>query len=153
MMNAEWFAPSAFIIHHSSFIIRMTLAEPPTISSSPSPVFRNLPPPAAERTIWGLDPLQLHTRYWAAHGVQVVRQGEPSQIVSHAELYLLTDPRSLVLFRLAPLMEVLNWIQPAVLFLRLHDTRERNYQERVLTDEEGRFIRFQRLYEGSDPRL
>src|SRR5690349_7933011 len=70
---------------------------------------------AAERTIWGLDPLQLHTRYWAAHGVQVVRQGEPSQIVSHAELYLLTDPRSLVLFRLAPLMEVLNWIQPAVL--------------------------------------
>ena len=38
---------------------------------------------------------QLHTRYWAAHGVQVVRQGEPSQIVPHAELFLLTDPRSL----------------------------------------------------------
>ncbi len=106
-----------------------------------------------ERTIWGLDPLQLHTRYWAAHGVQVVRQGEPSQIVKHAELFLLTDPRSLVLFRLAPLMEVLNWVQPAVLFLRLHDTRERMYQERVLTDDDGRFIRFQRLYEGSDPRL
>ena len=27
------------------------------------------------RTIWGLDPLQLHNRYWAAHGVQVVAQG------------------------------------------------------------------------------
>ncbi len=44
------------------------------------------------RTIWGLDPFQLYTRFWAAHGVQVVRQGEPSQIVKHAELFLLTDP-------------------------------------------------------------
>src|SRR3954464_1373384 len=53
------------------------------------------------RTIWGLDPLQLHTRFWAAHGVQVVRQGEPSQIVKHAELFLLTDPRLLTIFKLA----------------------------------------------------
>ena len=58
--------------------------------------------PSPSRTIWGLDPIQLHTRYWAAHGVQVVRQGEPSQIVKHAELFLLTDPRSLVIFKLAP---------------------------------------------------
>src|SRR6266513_296802 len=68
------------------------------------------------RTIWGLDPLQLHTRYWAAHGVQVVRQGEPSEIVRHAELFLLTDPGSLTLFKLAPLMEALNWVKPQVLF-------------------------------------
>jgi hypothetical protein len=32
--------------------------------------------------------------------VQVVRQGEPSPIVSHAELFLLTEPRTLVLFQL-----------------------------------------------------
>src|SRR5215208_2609670 len=89
---------------------------------------------AAPRTIWGLDPLQLHTRFWAAHGVQVVRQGEPSQIVSHAELFLLTDPRSLVIFKLAPVMDVLNWIEPTVLFIRLHDTRERGYREKVVTD-------------------
>ena len=56
--------------------------------------------PITTRTIWGLDPLALHHRYWAAHGVQVVRQGEPSEIVNHAELYLLTDPRSLVLFKM-----------------------------------------------------
>src|SRR5687768_15267569 len=98
------------------------------------------------RTIWGLDPLQLHTRFWAAHGVQVVRQGEPSQIVRHAELFLLTHPRSLVLFKLAPVMDVLNWVQPQVLFVRLHDTRERVYREKVVTDEQDRFVRFQRLY-------
>src|SRR5256885_7642232 len=104
----------------------------------------------APRTIWGLDPVQLHTRFWAAHGVQVVRQGEPSQIVKHAELFLLTDPRSLVIFKLAPVMDVLNWIQPQVLFLRLHDIRERGYREKVVTDEADRFLRFQRLYESAD---
>jgi lipopolysaccharide/colanic/teichoic acid biosynthesis glycosyltransferase len=100
-----------------------------------------------QRTIWGLDPLQLHTRYWAAHGVQVVRQGEPSQIVRHAELFLLTDPRSLCIFGLAPVMDVLNWIEPTVLFIRLHDTRDRGYREKVVTGPGDRFMRFQRLYE------
>ncbi|HWC89382.1 MAG TPA: hypothetical protein VG433_07000, partial [Pirellulales bacterium] len=77
------------------------------------------------RTIWGLDPQQLHTRYWAAHGVQVVRRGEPSEIVKHAELFLLTESSSLALFSLAPLMDALNWIKPQVLFVRLHDAHER----------------------------
>jgi lipopolysaccharide/colanic/teichoic acid biosynthesis glycosyltransferase len=103
--------------------------------------------PSSPRTIWGLDPLQLHNRYWAAHGVQVVRQGEPSQIVKHAELFLLTDPRSLPVFKLAPIMEVLNWIEPQVLFIRLHDTRERGYREKVLTDPTDRFVKFERHYE------
>jgi lipopolysaccharide/colanic/teichoic acid biosynthesis glycosyltransferase len=107
------------------------------------------PPSAPGRTIWGLDAFDLHTRFWAAHGVQVVRQGEPSPIVRHAELFLLTDPRSLVLFKLAPVMDVLNWVNPQVLFIRLHDTRERTYRERVVTDEADRFIRFERIYDAS----
>ena len=101
------------------------------------------------RTIWGLDPQQLHTRYWAAHGVQVVRQGEPSEIVKHAELFLLTDSGSLALFSLAPLMDALNWIKPQVLFVRLHDAHERPYRENVVTDEAERFVRFQRIYDAS----
>jgi len=104
-------------------------------------------------TIWGLDPVQLHARFWAAQGVQVVRQGEPSEIVSHAELFLLTDPRSLVLFKLSRVLEALTWIEPQVMFIRLHDTRERGYRERVVTDQHGRFVRFQRLYNVVDPRL
>src|SRR5208282_6852620 len=87
-------------------------------------------------------------------GVQVVRQGEPSEIVRDAELYLLTDPRSLVLFRMSEVIETLNWIKPTVLFLRLHDDRERGYRERVITDDTNRFVRFQRLYDASaDLRL
>src|SRR5690606_35849669 len=104
-------------------------------------------------TIWGLDPVQLHARYWASQGVQVVRQGEPSEIVTHAELYLLIDPRSLVLFKLSRILEPLTWIEPQVMFVRLHDSRKRGYRERVVTDPSGRFERFQRLYKAVDPRL
>lgn len=102
------------------------------------------------RTIWGLDPVALHHRFWAAHGIQVVRQGEPSEIVNHAELYLLTDPRSLVLFRMIKVISVLNWLKPQALFLRLHDRREKGYREKVITDGNNRFVRFQRLYDGAE---
>ncbi len=108
---------------------------------------------AAGRTIWGLEVEQIHTRFWAAHGVQVVRQGEPSQIVKHAELFLLSDPRLMVVFSLRPLIERLNWIRPGVMFVRLRDRRERGYREKVLTDEQGRFVRFQRMYDAGDSRL
>ena len=77
-----------------------------------SPWPRPRPVSGGARTIWGLDPVALHHRFWAAHGIQVVRQGEPSEIVNHAELYLLTDPRSLVLFRMVKVINTLNWLKP-----------------------------------------
>ena len=120
-----------------------------TMSAPIAPTEKRPGPPVAH-TIWGLDPVALHHRFWAAHGVQVVRQGEPSEIVRHAELYLLTDPRSLVLFRMISVMDVLNWLKPQVLFLRLHDSSEPGYREKVITDEHNRFLRFQRLYHGSE---
>src|SRR5438067_4621704 len=108
-------------------------------------------PPAQPRTIWGLDAFQLYTRFWAAHGVQVVRQGEPSPIVHHAELFLLTEPRTLVLFRIqSVVMDALNWVNPQVLFLRIKDTREHAYREEVVTDEFDRFVRFNRVYDTSE---
>ena len=63
-------------------------------------------------TIFGLTPTQLHDRFWAARGVQVVRQGEASQIVPDAELYLLADPRTMTIFQLRPILDVLNWMKP-----------------------------------------
>jgi lipopolysaccharide/colanic/teichoic acid biosynthesis glycosyltransferase len=120
------------------------------INSAPPIAAGQRPDRPVARTIWGLDPVALHHRYWAAHGVQVVRQGEPSEIVKHAELYLLTDPRSLVLFRMISVIDTLNWLKPQALFLRLHDGRERGYREKIITDGNNRFVRFQRLYHGSE---
>jgi lipopolysaccharide/colanic/teichoic acid biosynthesis glycosyltransferase len=129
------------------------VASSPILAPS-APAAEERPVPVPMRTVWGLDSAALHNRYWAAHGIQVVRQGEPSEIVRDAELYLLIDPRSLVLFRLPRVIEILNWIKPRVLFLRLHDDRERGYRERVVTDDSDRFVRFQRLYDSTaDLRL
>lgn len=139
--NAELDDPaSKMIAPHSSLASASESAQRPTAR--------------LQRTIWGLDALALDHRYWAAHGVQVVRLGEPSEILADAELYLLIDPRSLVLFRMSSVIETLNWIKPQVLFLRLHDDRERGYHERILTDASNRFLRFQRLYDATaDLRL
>src|ERR671916_507467 len=112
--------------------------------AAPAPASASTP-----RTIWGLDPVQLHTRFWASHGVQVVRQGEPSEIVRHAELYLLIENDALSLFPLGPLMDALNWVKPQVLFVRLHDSRERAYREHVVLDDGGKFVKFQRVYDAA----
>ena len=104
-------------------------------------------------TVWGLSPLQLHDRFWAARGVQVVRHGEPSEIVDGAELFLLTESRTLAIFKLTRPVEALSWLKPDILAIRLHDVRERGYRERVVTGPGDCFVRFERLYGGSDPRL
>jgi lipopolysaccharide/colanic/teichoic acid biosynthesis glycosyltransferase len=116
---------------------------------APSPTAGTIAPAHPQRTIWGLDPIQLHTRYWASNGVQVVRQGEPSEIVRHAELFLLTESTTFTLFRLSDVVDALNWIKPQLLLIRLHDTRDRSYREHVVTDEFEQFVRFERIYEAS----
>lgn len=103
-------------------------------------------------TIWGLDPIHLHARYWASRGVQVVRRGEPSEIVHHAELYLLTDRDTLVQFSLVGAVDRLSWLDVDVLLLRLSDARERGYREHVQTDADGRFMKVERRYGGSVAR-
>jgi lipopolysaccharide/colanic/teichoic acid biosynthesis glycosyltransferase len=131
----------------------MTRTEPASATAAIEAPAATPAAPSTLRTLWGLTPLQIYTRYWAAHGVQVVMQGEASQIIRNAELFLLSDPRSLAMFKLWQVIDVLNWIDPQVLFVRLHDTRERGYREMVITDEQDRFARFQRLYDVADSRL
>src|SRR5437762_1493514 len=118
------------------------MAQMPGMQDAPASLLPPVQPATAPvRTLWGLDPFQLYTRFWAAHGVQVVRQGEPSPIVKHAELFLLTEPKTLVLFKLqSVMMDALNWVNPQVLFLRLHNTRERAYREQAVTDRFDRFL-------------
>ena len=74
---------------------------------------------AAVPTIWGLTPIQVHDRFWASRGVQVVRPGEPSDLVEAAELFLLLDAHSLVVFRLRDLVELLSWLDPHLLVVLL----------------------------------
>jgi len=104
-------------------------------------------------TVWGLTPTELHDRFWAARGVQVVRPGQPGELEKNAELFLLTAPGLLTVFRLRNLVDQLSWLQPEMMWVRLHHERERGYREVVSVGERGEFLGFQRLYGGSDARL
>lgn len=102
-------------------------------------------------TIWGCTPRQAHDRFWAAFGVQVVRRHERSEIVDGAELFLLCEPGSLVLFRLSQVLDTLYWRKPSLLVLRVKDTRRRAYRETALS-RDGRLVRFERIYRDTRAR-
>ena len=104
-------------------------------------------PPAS--TIWGLTPTAVHDRFWASRGVQVVRPGEPSAIVAHAELYLLTSHGLLTIFRPASLLDTMSWLTPDLVAVRLVDPSNDDFAEVVHSDATGRFERFERVYSGS----
>ena len=108
---------------------------------------------SAIHTMWGLEPVQLHDRFWAARGIEVVRQGEPSDIVEGAELFLLTGPSVLTVFKLNELVETLSWLKPVLLYVRVQDDREHGYRERAVTDDQRRFVRFERVYDQRDAQL
>jgi lipopolysaccharide/colanic/teichoic acid biosynthesis glycosyltransferase len=104
-------------------------------------------------SVWGLNPTQLHDRFWASRGVQVVRQGERSEIVAGADLFLLTDPRLLAVFSLWHFVQSIWWDKTDLICIRLHDTRDHGYRERIVADAAGQLIGFRRYYRSSDPRL
>ncbi|QDU34533.1 UDP-glucose:undecaprenyl-phosphate glucose-1-phosphate transferase [Poriferisphaera corsica] len=106
-----------------------------------------------EKTIWGLNTSQLHDRFWAARNIQVVRVNQHTQINHTAELYLLLDQTSLVTFKFLQIHDILNWLRPHLLILRLHDQLEHAYKERIVTDENDRFIRFERLYPSANRKV
>lgn len=108
-----------------------------------------MPPIAASPTIWGLTPSQIHDRFWASRGVQVVRRGERSEIVHKAELFLLLEQGELALFRLRDLVDRLSWIQPQLLIVRLRVDQTRSYRETIVSDDQGLFVRFERDYGGT----
>jgi lipopolysaccharide/colanic/teichoic acid biosynthesis glycosyltransferase len=109
--------------------------------------------PVQPPTVWGLTPTELHARFWASRGVQVVPAGEATPLVPHAELFLLTDPRALAIFRVAGLLDTMDWLDPALFIIRLRPRGERVYREEVAAGPDGRFKRFRRVYAGSDHRV
>ncbi|MFW6031884.1 MAG: sugar transferase [Phycisphaeraceae bacterium] len=104
-------------------------------------------------TVWGLTPVELHDRFWTARGVQVVRCGEPTEIIDNAELFLLTAPRLLVMFGLRRVVEELSWIKPDVLWIRVSDERDGGYREFAVTDEQDNLVSFERDYGSRDSRF
>jgi len=104
-------------------------------------------PVVTDRTLWGCTPAELHDRYWACLGVQVVRRGhQDTEISRSAELFLLLDEDALVLFSLRACLDRLAMLKPMLLRLRVVTENRLRYAERLITDEHDRFVRFEREY-------
>lgn len=102
--------------------------------------------PERPPTIWGLTPMQVHDRFWAARGVQIVRPNQQSEIVEDAELFMLVPGELLTIFRLRQIIEQLNWVAPRVMWVRIRDDHDHGYREEVRIDNDSRFDGFKRIY-------
>jgi len=111
------------------------------------------PAPRVERrpTIFGCAPHEVHDRFWAAFGVLVVRRGEERPVPAGAELFLLCEPRTLLLFRVSQVLDVMQWLKPDVLVLRLRDARPRPYHE-VVSTRDGGLHAFERVWRDARAR-
>jgi lipopolysaccharide/colanic/teichoic acid biosynthesis glycosyltransferase len=103
-------------------------------------------------TVWGLTPNQIHDCFWAAHGFQPIHCGQETKLAKTAGLFLLTPSDSLVTVELRQLTETMNSLKPHVVFVKLKETRGNGCRERIVTDDQNRFLRFQRMYGRVDRR-
>lgn len=108
-------------------------------------------PASGEPRLWGLTARELHDRYWSSRGVQVIRPGRGGQPGTAIDprgprLYLLLDADDFVLFKLAPVAKRLAWIKPRIMRVRVVNATAAPYVERVIADDEDRFLRVRRFY-------
>ncbi|MGD9789376.1 MAG: sugar transferase [Phycisphaerales bacterium] len=107
----------------------------------------------SEQSLWGLGPADLHARFWASRGIQVVVPDKSVELVPQAELYLLLHPDTLAIFRPARILDEISWLDPKLTNIRLVDPRQSGYREDVETTDDGGFVRFSRVYRGVDHRV
>ncbi len=98
-------------------------------------------------SLWGLELKEIHDRYWASRGFQIVRPGGPAPDPSGPELYVLLDADLLVGFGVRKILRIMPWMQPRAIRVRLVETELSPYRESVATDDDGRFIKFIRNYD------
>lgn len=102
--------------------------------------------PDALTPVWGLTLTEIHDRYWASRGFQIVRPGGAKPDPNGPELYILLDEDKLVGFGVRRLLRIMSWMHPKAIRVRLVETENSPYHESVRDDGEGQFIKFVRSY-------
>lgn len=120
--------------------MRLPTATELTRTTDPQPRAVGVP------TLWGLTLSQLHDRWWAARGLQVIRPGGREPEENGPELFLLMGRGLLVDFPLRRVLKRLAWMNPKAARFRLLEQVRGPYGERVLREPDGRFLAFKRAY-------
>ncbi|MEO1583862.1 MAG: sugar transferase [Planctomycetota bacterium] len=97
-------------------------------------------------TVWGLGLTQLHDRIWASRGFQVIRPGGRKPMTKGPELFLLMGHDLLTWFAPGPILRSMAWIRPQAARIRVVETGQAPYSERVIAADDGRFLAFERDY-------
>lgn len=100
-------------------------------------------------TVWGLGLSKMHDRYWASRGLQVVRPGGTPPDSKGPELYLLLPPSVFVDFPIGTVLRSIAWLRPKAARIRLISPHGSGYGERVIREDDGRFLAFERNYRNS----
>lgn len=104
--------------------------------------------------IWGLDVTQLHDRFWSAHGVCVVRRGEPmadeATVAQGQRTYLLIGEDDLVIAELGPAVSRAG--RKGITALHLFDGDRESFGEEVERAPDGRLVAMRRRYASTTKR-
>lgn len=96
-------------------------------------------------TVWSCDVLSIHDALWSSRGIQAIRPGETVQRDGPV-LYLLLRDRQLVEFDVGRVIKLLHWLNPRCLRLRIGRKSLEHHRERIVSTEDGSFVRAERRY-------
>lgn len=98
--------------------------------------------------MWGVNCLELHDRYWASKGVQVIRPGRGDTVQKGPKVFLLIGRTAVADFQLKKVLSTLHWQHLSAIRIRVVEQNTGQYQETVRTDQDGRLLKFVRQYAG-----
>lgn len=96
--------------------------------------------------LWGLTVEQLVSAWWRSQGIAWVQRGIGASVPSSAELFLLTEPRQMVLFGIEQLAASLTWNRPSVSRIRISTSDAEDYRERLVAGDGGSIVGIRREY-------
>ncbi|HLU48114.1 MAG TPA: hypothetical protein VK116_08510, partial [Planctomycetota bacterium] len=105
-------------------------------------------------TVWGLDPRDLHDRFWASRGIEVIRPGDSfTDAHEPSREYLLTTSRFLFTFPINRWLRALERLPQRTIALSIRNERSIGCREITVTGDDLQLTRFQRQYDRPDQDL
>ena len=95
--------------------------------------------------VWGQTPMDLHDAFWRSQGVQCVRRGDPLELQTGSDLYMLLEPQQCAIFNLSALANAMVWNRAPLSRIRVLST-ERRYVEKVIVNSNDELVRITREY-------
>lgn len=122
------------------------------LEECPSTSRPRVPRPAKSPRVWGKSVFEIWCAYLSTFRIQVVTPGSSERFDPDAELFLLVDSQHVAHFDVGRAVDQFRRQATELGWLRLTDPHVDGYRERCVTDDEGRLVRVERIYESPRAR-